>query len=512
LPLHYFTNDLSMHHQYIIFIADPRARRWTKLALNQSDCIVMLDSAGRPPDPSLDRYYRPDLTQRASSIHLVVLHSSAGLERHAYLDDRPVAHVHNILTGTRDQMSRLARVVTGNGIALALGGGSCRGLAHCGVIKALKEEGIPLDIVGGTSAGSLVAALVAMGHSLDDISLLFTKLFQITEWLRDFTLPYMSLLSAKALHRKMHRLFGSRDMRELSLPMFAVACNMSTYKAHIFRSGPLWLALRASISLPPFLPPVRTPQGVMVDGGFVMKVPVEACGDFGAKHIIGVDVSHRASFGDSLPDAYVDRQSGKRILAHKFFVKHDAYLSIMEIMTELGYLIDYNRSPDRSCALFIRPPDMVKYGTFTTEEEAPEIIEKGYVEAKAALKTLKAEQPDVYAQLCIGERLSPEHPSIRMRLLPAEHPGGGHRRVTHAPDGSVRTPGKGVSSILVAVLAYVIWRKRGQIVDAIQRTVSLTAAPIAHLIRLLIPRRILHALYAWFTWLITSRAAVEERG
>eukprot|EP01119_Soliformovum_irregulare_P025601 TRINITY_DN952_c0_g1_i1.p1 TRINITY_DN952_c0_g1~~TRINITY_DN952_c0_g1_i1.p1 ORF type:complete len:333 (+),score=73.01 TRINITY_DN952_c0_g1_i1:130-1128(+) len=287
-------------------------------------------------------------------------------------------------------------------MGVAFGGGSCRGLAHCGVIRALLEAGIPIDVVGGTSAGSLVSALYAMEMPLGDLERMFIDVFTLSHWIKDFTLPIMSLLSGKSLEGIMKSIFSSKgQIEDLRLPFFAVSTNMATYSQHIHTHGTLWLALRSSIALPPFLPPVKTDEGILLDGGFVNTVPTEICRDFGAGFVIGVDVSPKLAFGTTLPPNYLSSGSGWKIFWEKLHGGF-GYLTIMNIMTELGYLIDYNRKPDQGADLFIAPEGLTAYGTFTTMEEGPDIIRRGYEAGKLALARLKEEQPQVWEKLAIN--------------------------------------------------------------------------------------------------------------
>ena len=125
----------------------------------------------------------------------------------------------------------------------------------------MREEGIPIDLIGGTSSGSFIAGLYASGRNLDDVASIFAHNFVVTKWLSDFTLPVMSFLSGKHVNRSLRSSFGETHIEDLKLPMFCVSTNLSTRRQTIHLSGSLWQSVRASVALPPFLPPVVSEEG-----------------------------------------------------------------------------------------------------------------------------------------------------------------------------------------------------------------------------------------------------------
>ncbi|MCL6580789.1 MAG: patatin-like phospholipase family protein [Firmicutes bacterium] len=174
-------------------------------------------------------------------------------------------------------------------VGLALGGGVAKGLAHIGVVKALLELGVPIDCVAGTSAGSLVGALVASAMSPTEME----ALARSTRW-RDIArpvVPRLGLLDAQRLEQLLVSVLGDRRIEDLPLPFAAVATDLETGKKVVLREGPIAPAVRASCAMPGIFVPVTLQGRLLVDGGVVDNVPVGAARQLGADYVIAVDLS-----------------------------------------------------------------------------------------------------------------------------------------------------------------------------------------------------------------------------
>jgi len=174
-------------------------------------------------------------------------------------------------------------------VGLALGGGVAKGLAHIGVVKALLELGVPVDCVAGTSAGSLVGALVASAMSPGEME----GLARSIRW-RDIArpvVPRLGLLDAQRLEQLLVSVLGDRRIEDLPLPFAAVATDLETGKKVVLREGPVAPAVRASCAMPGIFVPVTLQGRLLVDGGVVDNVPVGAARQLGADYVIAVDLS-----------------------------------------------------------------------------------------------------------------------------------------------------------------------------------------------------------------------------
>lgn len=178
-------------------------------------------------------------------------------------------------------------------IALVLGGGAAKGFAHVGVIKMLEAHGIIPDIVVGTSAGSVVGSLYAAGFNGFQLQELAFSLD--TSVIRDITLASHGLLKGERLQNYINQLVKSRPIEKLNKPFGAVATDLATGRAVLFRAGNTGQAVRASSSIPGVFQPTLIGGRRYVDGGVVSPVPVDAAKKMGADFIIAVDISSKAS-------------------------------------------------------------------------------------------------------------------------------------------------------------------------------------------------------------------------
>ncbi len=174
-------------------------------------------------------------------------------------------------------------------IGLALGGGAARGFAHIGVIQVLEEAGIKPDLVVGTSAGSLVAAMYAAGKTGTEMGLLAQTMDEggITDW----AFPTRGLMRGEALARYVREQTGGRTIEQMKLPLGIVATDLDNGTAILFQRGDTGSAVRASSAVPAVFQPVRIGTREYVDGGLVSPVPVRFARQMGAELVIAVDIS-----------------------------------------------------------------------------------------------------------------------------------------------------------------------------------------------------------------------------
>ena len=176
-------------------------------------------------------------------------------------------------------------------IGLALGGGAARGFAHVGVIQVLEEAGLKPQLVVGTSAGSLVAALYASGRSGAQLQQVAQDMEEAA--FTDWTLPIFSrgMLRGEALARYVNAQVGNKLIEAMALPLGIVATDLNSGQGVLFRSGDTGTAVRASSAVPAVFVPVRISGHEYVDGGLVSPVPVRFARQMGAELVIAVDIS-----------------------------------------------------------------------------------------------------------------------------------------------------------------------------------------------------------------------------
>jgi NTE family protein len=174
-------------------------------------------------------------------------------------------------------------------VGLALGGGAARGFAHIGVIQVLEEVGIKPDLVVGTSAGSLVAALYASGKTGQEMATLALGMDEgaITDW----SFPTRGLIRGEALARYVREQTGGRTIEQMKLPLGIVATDLDSGAAILFERGDTGVAVRASSAVPAVFQPVRIGSREYVDGGLVSPVPVRFARQMGADVVVAVDIT-----------------------------------------------------------------------------------------------------------------------------------------------------------------------------------------------------------------------------
>ncbi|WP_422393297.1 patatin-like phospholipase family protein [Mycetohabitans rhizoxinica] len=182
-------------------------------------------------------------------------------------------------------------------IGLALGAGAARGFAHIGVIKALEARGIDADIVVGTSAGSVIAALYASGMTGLQMNKLALTMNEAA--ISDWALPLRSrgFLKGVALQNYINTTLNNRPIEKMARPLGIVATDLKSGQPILFQRGNTGIAVRASCSVPSIFEPVRIGDREYVDGGLVSPVPAVFARKMGADFVIAIDISQRPENG-----------------------------------------------------------------------------------------------------------------------------------------------------------------------------------------------------------------------
>lgn len=176
-------------------------------------------------------------------------------------------------------------------VGLALGSGSARGYAHIGFIQVLEEQGIPIDVVSGSSMGALVGALYATGCDMHYLEK-YAKSLEMKKMI-DRTLMKNGLVKGEKIQELVAILTKYRRIEDADIPFSCVAVDIESGKLETFTTGPIHEAVRASISIPAVFIPHKYREHVYIDGGVLERVPVKAARDLGADIVIGVDVAYR---------------------------------------------------------------------------------------------------------------------------------------------------------------------------------------------------------------------------
>jgi NTE family protein len=175
-------------------------------------------------------------------------------------------------------------------VALALGSGGLRGLAHVGVLKVLRREQIPIDFIAGCSIGSLIGALFSAGLDPDTIHKI-AKNLKRRHWL-DFVMPKMGIISGQRALETIRLLTRQKTFSELSIPLAVIATELCHGKEVIFTEGEVAPAVRASISVPGIFLPYHFNSMTLIDGAVVNPTPIDVARNMGGDIVIGVDLAH----------------------------------------------------------------------------------------------------------------------------------------------------------------------------------------------------------------------------
>jgi NTE family protein len=256
-------------NDWVLVVADRGSGDiWRRYVVAQSDRLVVLADQAHPPEA-----FDPPVTQ--GPVHLITCNVVPDPSWWDLL--QPVSHH----PANDDGIGALARRIAGRSLGLVLGGGGARGLAHYGVYEELTRAGVVIDRFGGTSSGALAAATFALGLDARDATAAARKYMEKTRPVSDYTIPAIALTRGRRVDRLIEGFFGSTTLIEhLPREFFSVSTDLITGDQIIHRRGLLWVAVRASISIPGLLPPVQYRERLLVDGGLMNILPADVmCAD-----------------------------------------------------------------------------------------------------------------------------------------------------------------------------------------------------------------------------------------
>ena len=354
------------------------------MCLRQSDSILLLAHAVAKPQP-----WQAVIGNHASQqyrMELVLLNSN-GIVPHAargWLDlmsDIPHHHIGNMV-----DCSRLARLLTGRGLGLTLSGGGARGFAHIGVMRALQEAAIPIDTVGGTSIGAIIAGGIAAGWDYQEMVFHMKRSFVATNPLDDYTFPFIALVAGRKVSRLLRREFADVLIEDLRLPYFCVSSNLTTGHSAVHHQGELWYWLRASVAIPGVLPPVFSDGQIFVDGATINNLPVDIMQQQGRGPVIGVNVGAQGVFTADSSEAdgppfwnFIRMATGR-----------EKHINIFQVLLRAGMINGTTNSAtvrDYSDVL-LQPAlgnvDLLNWQAFDA------VVEAGYAHAMERLESIKA--------------------------------------------------------------------------------------------------------------------------
>ena len=378
-------DELEAKFDFLVYEAQPNATPWTLRAFRQADQVIFATagSTSRAKGVLEQRLEKePDFSVKR--LHLVALHPAGTTvpgSMESWRNGRTIERIYPLLSERQSDYARLARFLTGTAVGVVLGGGGARGFAHVGVLRALAESGIPVDLVGGNSMGALIGAQFACGVSLDDIILRTREFASGGERL---TLPLISLVSGKRVERDLRKMFGDTPVDGLWLPFFAATCNLTKGCTTVQDTGPLWRAVLASNSPAGLFPPVLHQGDLLVDGAILENVPVGAMRRRlgtpletrrGNGTIIAIDVDVREDLG---VDPSLSRLSVWSTLKGIFMRDGQTTPGIADILYRAGHIGGINQRAGTVAQSdhYLEPP--VAAYSMMSYRQADEIADVGY--------------------------------------------------------------------------------------------------------------------------------------
>ena len=293
-PAAYF-DELDLHHDVVILVTTIGNTHWYRLSVRQADRIWVFGRAdARPSHPLM-----PDNDSPAQALKLVdvVLLHPGGDRRAArpveWLEAAGASRLFHWQGMDGRYCDRLARVMAGVSVGVVMSGGGARAYSHIGVVKAMRERGVPIDFVGGASMGAVIAGCVAMGWDDNEIDMRIRKAFVESNPLGDYTLPVVGMVKGLRVNSRLKEHFGDAEIGDLEIPFFATSTSLMSGIQRIHRTGMLRKALRATISLPGILPPVVDGEDLLVDGAVLNNFPVDVMRDLHRGFVVGTDVTRQ---------------------------------------------------------------------------------------------------------------------------------------------------------------------------------------------------------------------------
>ncbi|BDT66076.1 putative NTE family protein [Comamonadaceae bacterium OS-1] len=383
-------------YDFLVYEADATPSSWTRRAFRQADQVIFVANAGASQARgALEQRLTEEPGFGMKRQHLVVLYPGSAVAPDVttvWRAGRQIERVYPTRGQHAGDYARLARYLTGRAVGVVLGGGGARGFAHLGVLKAMQEANIPVDLVGGNSMGALIGAQFACGLPLNQIRDQTRKFAEGGEWP---TLPVVSIVSGGRVKRDLRAMFGDIQMDALWTPYFAAACNLTKGGTTVQETGPLWRAVLASNSPAGLFPPVLVDGNLLVDGAILENVPVDAMRmrlgvplekRRGNGTIVAIDVDVQVEMG---VDPALERLSVRHTLKGMVSRKPRSTPGITEILYRAGHIggLHQRAATIAQADQYLEPP--VAGFSLMAYSRADEIIEVGYRHAMETIEKWK---------------------------------------------------------------------------------------------------------------------------
>ena len=447
LKLSQYLADLEERYGMLLYVADTNVNSpWTQTCISQADSILLVGLAEGSPSIGeyerfllgmkttarkelvllhVERYSHPGLTRKwlrnrvwingghhhiqmafhtnAEPVHPQIRRFGTALKQRVQVLQAEIQKytsrrirqtpLYSADTPFKGDFHRLARRLCGKSVGLVLGGGGARGISQIGVIRALEEAGIPIDIIGGTSIGAFIGALYARDADVVPMygraKKFAGRMGSMWRFALDLTYPSASYTTGHEFNRGIFKTFGNSQIEDFWLEFYCNTTNISKSRSEVHTSGYVWRYVRASMSLAGLIPPLCDEGSMLLDGGYIDNLTVAHMKSLGADVIFAIDVG---SLDDNQPQTFGDSLSGMWALVNRWnpFSSYPNPPTLSEIQARLAYVSSVDaleRAKTTPGCLYMRPP-IDGYGTLEFAK-FDEIYQVGYVYGKEFLRNLR---------------------------------------------------------------------------------------------------------------------------
>jgi predicted acylesterase/phospholipase RssA len=295
-PMDYFQR-LEDNEGLNLLIINENDLEWSKHSCLYADLIVVASKFDKDPalsqlEQELEIYKEGLLSKK---VYLLLLHPEDALQpinTAKWLKPREVdLHIH-VRKWHQKDTERFCRIINHTAVGVVLGGGGAKGFAHIGALRALAKKGVPIDFIGGTSAGALYGISVAFADFDDQlVDHICEDSVKQKVLSNDWSLPIVSIMTGTKLTRFFKTLFKTKDLEDLWTNSYCVSTNFSKAQMTVHERGEIWRRLRASISIPGIFPPVVINSHLHVDGAVMDNLPIEPMYRFPVSRIFAIALS-----------------------------------------------------------------------------------------------------------------------------------------------------------------------------------------------------------------------------
>lgn len=382
-PIVRWLDELESRHRYLVLASEGDRDAWALRCVHNADRVLVLGEAGARPAPVP---VLAELRKGGAPVELVLLRPEGDPSPHTLAwREQTAARAHYFLhPWDESELASLARQVTGRGVGLVLGGGGARGFAHIGLVRALEQLRIPVDVAGGASMGAFIAALLACGFDSVEMAQIVRESFVRNNYLNDYSVPRVSLIRGRKFAARLGEVFEERRIEELRRTYFCVSTSLTTGATVVHDRGPLATWVGTSMSVPGIAPPTAYEGELLCDGGVVDNLPTDVMQSLERGSIVASNVSTEgairapgAGVGDPDPEALLRRQGdGPAPRLSEILVRSATLTSATAMQLAAERADVYLRMPTQDLGMF-------------DWRRLDELVERGYEHALEQLEPVR---------------------------------------------------------------------------------------------------------------------------